>query len=181
MIKMQQTIKKKISFTGLGIHTGASTKMTLIPAKENHGIRFIRVDLNGQPEIKADVSNVFKTERSTSLKQGNAEIHTVEHILAAITGAEIDNIIIEVDNIEIPILDGSAKEFSYKIKESGIDIQKAKRTYFEIKKPFTFTDEQTGTKLIATPFLPYLPPLPRIPPPNILLPNPFPLLRSHQD
>ena len=151
MIKMQQTIKKKISFSGLGIHTGASTKMTLVPAKENYGIRFIRVDLNGRPEIKADVSNVYKTERSTSLKKGNAEIHTVEHILAAITGAEIDNIIIEVDNIEIPILDGSAKEFSYKIIESGIDIQKTKRTYFEIKKPFTFTDEQTGTKLIATP------------------------------
>ena len=151
MFKMQQTTKKKIHFSGAGIHTGVSTNMTLVPAKENTGIRFIRVDLDSRPEIKADVSNVFNTDRSTSLKKGDAEIHTVEHILAAICGAEIDNIIIEVDNIEVPILDGSSKEFSYKIKKTGVEIQKARRTYFEIKKPFTFLDEDTGTKLVATP------------------------------
>jgi UDP-3-O-[3-hydroxymyristoyl] N-acetylglucosamine deacetylase / 3-hydroxyacyl-[acyl-carrier-protein] dehydratase len=107
--------------------------------------------LEGNPEIKADVANVFATERSTSLKKGNAEIHTVEHILAAITGSGIDNIIIEVDNIEIPILDGSAQEFSNKITEIGVISQKSKRKYFEITKTFTFTDEETGAKLIATP------------------------------
>jgi UDP-3-O-[3-hydroxymyristoyl] N-acetylglucosamine deacetylase / 3-hydroxyacyl-[acyl-carrier-protein] dehydratase len=151
MSKMQQTIKENISFSGAGIHTGVLTNMTLKPAKEDTGIRFVRVDLEGNPEIKADVANVFTTERSTSLKKGNAEIHTVEHILAAITGSGIDNIIIEVDNIEIPILDGSAQEFSNKITEIGVISQKSKRKYFEITKTFTFTDEKTGAKLIATP------------------------------
>ena len=148
---MQHTVKKNINFSGPGIHTGAITNMTLKPAKEDSGIRFIRVDLEGKPEIKADIDNVFATERSTSLKKGDAEIHTVEHILAAITGANIDNIIIEVDNIEVPILDGSSKEFSEKIMESGISTQDAKRNYFEIKKTITYTDEETGSKLIATP------------------------------
>ena len=151
MSKMQQTIKENISFSGAGIHTGVLTNMTLKPAKEDTGIRFVRVDLEENPEIKADVANVFATERSTSLKKGNAEIHTVEHILAAITGSGIDNIIIEVDNIEIPILDGSAQEFSNKITEIGVISQKSKRKYFEITKTFTFTDEKTGAKLIATP------------------------------
>ena len=151
MSKMQQTIKENISFSGAGIHTGVLTNMTLKPAKEDTGIRFVRVDLEGNPEIKADVANVFTTERSTSLKKGNAEIHTVEHILAAITGSGIDNIIIEVDNIEIPILDGSALEFSNTIEKIGIISQKSKRKYFEITKTFTFTDEKTGAKLIATP------------------------------
>ena len=151
MSKMQQTIKENISFSGAGIHTGVLTNMTLKPAKEDTGIRFVRVDLEENPEIKADVANVFATERSTSLKKGNAEIHTVEHILAAITGSGIDNIIIEVDNIEIPILDGSAQEFSNTIEKIGIISQKSKRKYFEITKTFTFTDEKTGAKLIATP------------------------------
>ena len=151
MSKMQQTIKENISFSGSGIHTGVLTNMTLKPAKEDTGIRFVRVDLEGNPEIKADVANVFATERSTSLKKGNAEIHTVEHILAAITGSGIDNLIIEVDNIEIPILDGSAQKFSDTIEKIGVISQKAKRKYFEITKTFTFTDAETGAKLVATP------------------------------
>ena len=117
MSEMQATIKGEISFSGPGIHTGVLTSMTLKPAKENTGVNFIRNDLNGSPVIKADISNIYSTERSTSLKSGNAEIHTVEHILAAITGSGIDNVIIEVDNSEIPILDGSSKEFSDKIDE----------------------------------------------------------------
>ena len=151
MSEMQNSIEKSISFSGGGIHTGVTTKMTLKPAEENTGIRFIRVDLDNHPEIKADVTNVFSTERSTSLQKGDAKIHTVEHILAAITGARIDNIIIEVDNIEIPILDGSAKIFSEKIEEAGLITQNAKREYFEIKRPIVFIDEETGSKLAATP------------------------------
>ena len=147
----QKTIKKPINFSGKGIHTGSFTNMILIPAKENTGIKFIRTDLEGKPEIKADIDNLFSTERSTSLKKNNAEIHTVEHILAAITGACIDNIIIEIDNIEVPILDGSAKQFSEKIENIGFTIQDAEKNYFEIKKPIKFTDEKTGTSLIASP------------------------------
>ena len=148
---MQQTIKSSISFSGVGIHSGVLTNMTLKPSKENTGIKFIRVDLSEKPEIKADIENLFTTKRSTSLKKNNAEIHTVEHILAAITGAQIDNLIIEVDNIEIPILDGSAKEFSDKIEKIGIITQNAKKKYLIINKKYTFTDEETGAKFIATP------------------------------
>ena len=134
MFEMQQTIKKSISFCGEGIHTGVLTNITLKPAEEDTGIRFVRVDIKNNPEIKADVDNVFSTSRSTSIRKGNVEIHTVEHILAAIAGAKIDNLIIELDNIEIPILDGSAKQFSEKIEEVGFLIQKSKRQYFEVTK-----------------------------------------------
>ena len=148
---MQKTIKNSISISGVGIHTGVFTNLTLTPAKANSGIRFIRTDLENKAEIKADVSNVFSTERSTGLKRGNAEINTVEHVLAAIVGAEIDNIIIEVDNIEIPILDGSSKEFMDLIKKAGTTTLNAKRKYFEIKRKVTLKDEVTGTVLIAEP------------------------------
>jgi UDP-3-O-[3-hydroxymyristoyl] N-acetylglucosamine deacetylase/3-hydroxyacyl-[acyl-carrier-protein] dehydratase len=148
---MQYTIKENITFSDVGIHTGVTTNMTLKPAKENTGINFIRTDLKGNPVIKADIDNVFATDRSTSLKKGSAEIHTVEHILAAVSGNEIDNLIIEVDNIEIPILDGSSKEFSYEIQKVGTIIQNEPRKYFEIKRKITFSDETTGTTLIATP------------------------------
>ncbi|MEC7646148.1 MAG: bifunctional UDP-3-O-[3-hydroxymyristoyl] N-acetylglucosamine deacetylase/3-hydroxyacyl-ACP dehydratase [Bacteroidota bacterium] len=151
MCNMQRTIKNDIAFSGAGIHTGVLTNMILKPAKENTGVRFIRVDLSGKPEIKADIDNLFTTERSTSLKNNNAEIHTVEHILAAITGAQIDNLIIEIDNIEIPILDGSAKDFSNKIEENGVVIQKEKKNYLIINKTYTLIDEKSGSKLIATP------------------------------
>ena len=148
---MQKTIKNSISISGVGIHTGVYTNLTLVPAKANSGIRFIRTDLENKAEIKADVSNVFSTERSTGLKRGNAEINTVEHVLAAIVGTEIDNLIIEVDNIEIPILDGSSKEFVDLIKKAGTTTLNAKRKYFEIKRKITLKDEVTGTVLIAEP------------------------------
>tara|TARA_B100001758_G_scaffold247927_1_gene268651 strand:- start:24712 stop:26103 length:1392 start_codon:yes stop_codon:yes gene_type:complete len=151
MPKMQSTIKETITFSDVGIHTGVTTNMILKPAKENTGIRFVRIDLKGNPVIKADIDNVFLTDRSTSLKNGDAEIHTVEHILAAISGNEIDNLIIEVDNIEIPILDGSAKMFAYEIQKTGKVIQNVPRKYFEIKRKISFIDEETGTTLFATP------------------------------
>ena len=148
---MQNTISRNVKFSGKGIHTGVLTNITLKPAKENHGIKFIRTDINNKAVIKADVENLYKTDRSTSLKKGDIEIYTVEHILAAITGSDLDNLIIEADNIEIPILDGSAKEFTKKIKAAGITTQKAKRKYLEIKRKISFTDEETGTILEATP------------------------------
>ena len=151
MNKMQKTISKSISISGLGIHTGVSTKITLKPAKVNTGIRFARIDLKGNPEIKANISNVFSTARSTSLREKNAEIHTVEHILAAITGSNIDNIIIETNNIEIPILDGSAKIYSKLIDQAGIATQNAKKDYFEISKKISFLDEETGSSIVAVP------------------------------
>ncbi len=151
MYKMQQTIKEEIHFTGYGIHTGVKTNMTLKSSKENSGVKFIRTDLNGMPEVKADVDYVFKTERSTCLKKGEAEIYTVEHILSAITGAEIDNIIIEIDNIEIPILDGSASDFSKKIQKVGTKKQRAKKKYFEILKKISLYDEESKSEIVIIP------------------------------
>ena len=147
----QKTIKDIVSVSGFGIHTGVKTTITLKPAKENEGIYFIRTDLQEKPVIKADVDNVFSTDRSTNLKEGNAEIKTVEHLLAAAAGLEIDNLIIESDNIEIPILDGSAKNFTEIILKAGVKQLKAKSKVFEIKRKISFIDKETGTQLIATP------------------------------
>ncbi|MBT5614689.1 MAG: UDP-3-O-[3-hydroxymyristoyl] N-acetylglucosamine deacetylase, partial [Flavobacteriales bacterium] len=149
--KLQKTIQNSVSISGVGIHTGVFTTMTLVPAEANTGIRFIRTDLEENPAIKADIDNVFSTDRSTGLKKENAEINTVEHILAAVVGAEIDNLIIEVDNIEIPILDGSAKDFSILIEKAGIRTLNVKKHFFEIKRKISYTDKETGTTLIATP------------------------------
>jgi UDP-3-O-[3-hydroxymyristoyl] N-acetylglucosamine deacetylase/3-hydroxyacyl-[acyl-carrier-protein] dehydratase len=148
---MQKTIKNSVSVSGVGIHTGVATNMTLKSAEANTGIKFIRIDLSERTIIKADVDNVFSTERSTGLKNEKVEINTVEHILAAVVGAEIDNLIIEVDNIEIPILDGSSKKFTELIKQAGTIELNAKKNFFEIKRKITFTDKESGTILTATP------------------------------
>ena len=114
----QRTIKNTVEFKGRGIHTGVFTNMRLAPSKENTGIIFKRTDLQNKPCIETNVKYVYSTNRSTNLKRGDVCINTVEHILAAIAGSGIDNIIIEIDNIEIPILDGSAKDFIYLIEET---------------------------------------------------------------
>ena len=150
-MEKQKTIKNSINFSGKGIHTGVLTNISILPAKENTGIKFIRTDLKKQPIIEADIDNLFMTKRSTSLKKGNAEVHTVEHILAAITGASIDNVIIEIDNIEVPILDGSSSIYTKEIENTGIKTQNAKKKYFEIKQNITFKDNETGTEFLATP------------------------------
>ena len=147
----QKTLKNIIKISGFGIHTGVKTNVILRPAKEDNGIVFIRSDIENKPKIKALVQNVFSTERSTNLKQNNAEIRTVEHLLAAIAGSEIDNLNIEVDNIEIPILDGSSKKYSELISKIGTVHQNKEKKIFEIKRRISILDKDTGTQLIATP------------------------------
>tara|TARA_B100000282_G_scaffold80196_1_gene55712 strand:+ start:85 stop:1473 length:1389 start_codon:yes stop_codon:yes gene_type:complete len=147
----QKTLKNIIKISGFGIHTGVKTNVILKPAKEDNGIVFIRSDIENKPKIKALVQNVFSTERSTNLKQNNAEIRTVEHLLAAIAGSEIDNLNIEVDNIEIPILDGSSKQYSELISKIGTVHQNKDKKIFEIKRRISIVDKDTGTQLIATP------------------------------
>ena len=147
----QKTLNNKIHFSGVGIHTGVFSNITLIPAEENTGIIFRRNDLENSPEIKADVRNVISTDRSTNLGKDGVEINTVEHILASISGTEIDNIIIEIDNIEVPIMDGSSREFIEKISEIGTKEQSSEKRFFEISKRIEYTDEQSGTEYIALP------------------------------
>tara|TARA_B100000902_G_scaffold399561_1_gene471033 strand:+ start:24119 stop:25501 length:1383 start_codon:yes stop_codon:yes gene_type:complete len=149
-MERQKTIKKDISFSGHGIHTGVFTNMTLIPAPENTGIVFIRTDKKFL-KIKADVENVISTERSTNLSVGNVLVKTVEHILAAISGNDIDNIYINIDNEEIPIMDGSAKIFSDEISKTGIISQNAQKKIYVIEKKIRYYDKDSDTEIIALP------------------------------
>ena len=147
----QKTVNKEIYISGIGIHTGVKSNITLCPAKVDTGICFIRTDLSNNTIINARLENVESTERSTNLKKNQAEIKTVEHLLAAIIGAGIDNIIIKSDNIEIPILDGSSKIFSRLISENGVREQNKDRKFFEIKKEIILEDKENGVIFKAMP------------------------------
>lgn len=147
----QQTIQKEVSLSGVGLHTGCEVSVTLIPANTNYGIKFQRIDLDGQPFINADVSKVSHTQRSTTLEQGKASISTVEHLLAALRGMGIDNILVQIDGPEMPIVDGSALPFVQLIKEAGIEEQDEEREYFVIEEPISYQDPATGTEIIALP------------------------------
>ena len=150
MMEKQKTIKNSIQFSGKGIHTGSFTNMTLIPAKENKGIVFIRTDKDDF-EIKADINFVVSTNRSTNLAIKDIHVKTVEHILSAVSGNNIDNLIIEIDNEEIPILDGSAKEFSEKISAVGLVEQNSYKKIYKINKEIRYFDKETGSEIIAMP------------------------------
>src|SRR5690606_32008677 len=112
MSDKQHTLKESFSISGQGLHTGASVTITFHPAAENHGVVFKRIDVEGQPEIKAKAEFVTDTMRGTSIGRDGVKVHTVEHALSAIVGNGIDNVLIELDGPEVPILDGSAKPFT---------------------------------------------------------------------
>lgn len=131
----QQTISRPVTYSGVGLHGGASVTLTFLPAPVNSGIRFRRVDLEGKPEIEARVENVVENNRSTTLAKGNTRIHTVEHVLATLAGYGIDNAIIELDANEPPIGDGSAREYCRLIQEAGIVPQDARREPYEVSAP----------------------------------------------
>src|SRR5689334_19186767 len=116
----QRTIAKPIMIKGVGLHTGRKCKTTFLPAAENAGIRFVRVDLPGSPTFAAHVRNVVDVVRGTTLGQGDARVYTIEHILSALNGLEIDNVTIEMDENEPPVMDGSAKAFVEQIRAAGI-------------------------------------------------------------
>ena len=147
----QQTICNKVNITGVGIHTGLKSTITLIPLEENSGIIFQRIDLPGEPKVKAIFQNVSSTNRSTNIKKNNAEVQTVEHLLAAITGAQIDNMLIKINNLEVPILDGSSYIFTKSIKKAGIKKQKIDKKYLKIKNKIFYKDEKTGSSYLVEP------------------------------
>jgi len=134
MFKQQQTIKKAVSFSGVGIHTGSKVTMTWKPAAVDHGLRFVRVDLEGRPVIEPHVRNVRDVTRWTTIGQDGAVIHTVEHVLAALTGLGVDNLLIELDGSETPVGDGSAKLYVELLKQAGIQPQEGKREVFQPKE-----------------------------------------------
>lgn len=139
----QQTLNGPASFSGIGLHSGNRVNMTLLPAPANTGVRFRRVDLEGKPEIEARVENVLETNRSTTIGKGNLKIHTVEHVLAALAGFEIDNAIIELDSNEPPIGDGSSRAFSKIIQEAGVAPQAEKRDVFAVTEPIELESGET--------------------------------------
>lgn len=151
MLVHQRTIKKSVSMRGVGLHTGVTTTMTFKPAPEDYGIRFRRVDLGGRPEIPADVDHVVEVERGTTLAVGEARVHTTEHVLAAVVGLQIDNIIIELDNIEPPIADGSAKPFVDMLMEAGLEDQEAPKDYLIIDQTIHYQNEEKNVDIVALP------------------------------
>jgi UDP-3-O-[3-hydroxymyristoyl] N-acetylglucosamine deacetylase/3-hydroxyacyl-[acyl-carrier-protein] dehydratase len=151
----QHTIKEELTIAGVGIHTGQAVSMRLKPAEPNTGINFQRVDLAEKPVIKADVDNVIETNRSTTLECNGARVSTIEHLMAALVGMQIDNVLIELDGEEVPILDGSSEPFVEALQKTGITQQSAPKIYYEIHHNITFTDEEKKVEMVALPYHEY--------------------------
>ncbi len=151
MTENQCTIKNIVSVEGTGLHTGQKGTITFNPAPVNHGIKFRRTDIQGNPIIEADVANVVDTARGTTLGKNNARVYTIEHVLAAATGLGIDNLLIDMDMDEIPIRDGSARYFVEALESAGKVTQNAIREYIEIKHPIYLKDEEKGFELSVEP------------------------------
>jgi len=147
----QKTLKKSISVSGAGLHTGHIVNLTFNPAPENHGIVFKRTDLHDQPLIEAVADHVSDTNRGTCLQKGDARVQTVEHVLAALTGLEVDNCLIEVDGPETPIVDGSSKYFVEALLQTGIEEQKADKNFLVIDEVMTYTDPDSKIEFVALP------------------------------
>ncbi len=151
MLIQQRTIKQPVSMRGIGLHTGSMTTMTFKPAPEDFGIRFRRVDLGGSPEVPADVDHVVDISRGTTIAIGEARIHTVEHVLAALVGLEIDNILIELDANEPPVGDGSAKPYVDVLLKAGFERQNAPKDYLIIDQTVQYRNEEKGVDIVALP------------------------------
>lgn len=151
MIQKQKTIKEPVTISGVGLHSGEDVNISFLPAPENHGYKFRRTDLEGQPVVEADAFNVVDTSRGTTIEQNGVRIQTVEHTLAAIAGLEIDNIMIELDRPEPPILDGSSRIYVEALLKAGIVEQNAEKIYFSITENIVYTDPVKKVEIIAIP------------------------------
>jgi UDP-3-O-[3-hydroxymyristoyl] N-acetylglucosamine deacetylase/3-hydroxyacyl-[acyl-carrier-protein] dehydratase len=151
MVKKQKTIKKQVTLSGVGLHTGNTVSMTLKPAPENHGFAFIRIDLEGTPIIEAKAEYVVNTQRGTNIEKNGVQIQTSEHVLAAAVGLDIDNLLIEIDASEPPIMDGSSKFFVKALEEAGIVEQDADVEEYIVKEIISYKDDTTGSEIILMP------------------------------
>lgn len=147
----QCTLKNPFSVIGKGLHTGVEIEAQFLPAPENHGYKFQRIDIEGEPIIDALAENVVSTQRGTVIGKGEVKISTIEHALAAIYAAGIDNCLIKLNAPEMPILDGSAKEYCEKIAIAGIDEQKADKDFYIVKQKIEVRDDTTGSSIIVLP------------------------------
>ena len=145
MARNQHTLKKIYSFEGKGLHTGTFSHMKVMPAAAGTGIRFRRTDLPGSPEIEALAENVTTTTRSTTIACGEATAVTIEHIMSVLTGLGVDNAVIELDNQEVPILDGSARLYLEAFLPDGLEDQGVERKYITLPYTLEVRDEKTGS------------------------------------
>ena len=140
-----------VTVAGTGLHTGEKVTMVFRPAPENHGYKFCRVDLPGAPIIDADVDNVTDTSRGTTISQNGASVSTIEHVLAALVGLEIDNVLIELDGPETPIMDGSSIQFVEAILEAGFLEQSVDREYYHIPSNIVYSEPDRKVEMMAMP------------------------------
>ncbi|MFK7799866.1 MAG: bifunctional UDP-3-O-[3-hydroxymyristoyl] N-acetylglucosamine deacetylase/3-hydroxyacyl-ACP dehydratase [Aureispira sp.] len=147
----QATLQQSITIEGKGLHTGVASSLIIHPAAENHGIKFRRIDLEGQPLITADAKHVVSTQRCTTLGKGNAKVSTVEHLMAALKGCGVSNALIDIDAAEVPILDGSAAPFVEHIQQVGVQEQEAEQNYLDVTEPIYWQDEETGASYTILP------------------------------
>jgi UDP-3-O-[3-hydroxymyristoyl] N-acetylglucosamine deacetylase/3-hydroxyacyl-[acyl-carrier-protein] dehydratase len=148
----QHTIKEEVVISGAGIHTGHFVTMHIKPAEPGTGINFQRTDLPGKPIVKADVDNVIETNRSTTIESNGARVGTIEHLMAALTGMLIDNVLIEIDGEEVPILDGSSQLFIEDLSKAGVKKQNAPKIYYNIQHNISFVDEEKKVEMVALPY-----------------------------
>jgi UDP-3-O-[3-hydroxymyristoyl] N-acetylglucosamine deacetylase/3-hydroxyacyl-[acyl-carrier-protein] dehydratase len=152
MSEKQTTLKKSFTISGVGLHTGETVEVTVEPAAENHGYKFQRIDVEGQPIIPADASLVVDTQRGTTLEKNGVKVCTTEHLLAALYGMQVDNALIKLNGIEIPIVDGSALPFVKEIEKVGFKEQEAERKYFEFRSNQAYEDLEKGIEILAIPY-----------------------------
>ena len=144
-MQLQQTLKKSYSFEGKGLHTGRVAKMVISPAPADTGIRFRRTDIGEDAYVPALAENVTSTARSTTITCGEASVTTIEHVMSALTGMGVDNAVIDIDNVEVPILDGSAKPYIDAIWADGFETQDAPRRYIELKEAVEIRNDKKGS------------------------------------
>lgn len=152
LVMKQHTLAGSASFEGKGLHTGAYVHLSINPAPVDYGFRFVRTDISGQPEIKAEATRVSFTQRGTVLTgDGKETISTIEHLMSALRARGVDNCRIELDGPEVPILDGSAKSFADAISDLGLTEQDAARKYLEITHKAVYEEKEKGLRIIAMP------------------------------
>nr|MBN2278391.1 bifunctional UDP-3-O-[3-hydroxymyristoyl] N-acetylglucosamine deacetylase/3-hydroxyacyl-ACP dehydratase [candidate division Zixibacteria bacterium] len=151
MLENQRTIRREISLQGIGLHTGNPSRMTFKPAPPDSGVKFTRTDLPGRPSVVADIDHVVDISRGTSLANGDARVYTVEHVLAAISGLQIDNLEVELTANEPPVVDGSARPYVDKLLEAGIETQDAEREYLEVDTTMSYSEPDRAVDIVVTP------------------------------
>ena len=151
MTNNQKTLNKSLEFEGVGLHTGDKVRMTIDPAKTNHGIKFQRLDLPGKPVIPADIDFVSDTKRSTTLEKDNVKVVTVEHLMSALYALGVNNALVKLNSSEIPILDGSSKYYVEGIQKVGLKTQDAPLKYSNLPNPIQYKDPDTGSEILFIP------------------------------